>query len=122
MAIIDKKSILNQLTGQLGDQVVLRDLNGQKIASIKKSHNKKKFPGTPAQKKNRRKLTLASKYAQLALTNPANRERYEAAKTVGRTAYNMAVSDYMTNYDLFGEFIGPKKSDPMVKNSKLGAV
>ena len=54
----------------------------------------------------------------IALADPANRARYEAARTPGRSAYNMAVSEYMTKYDNFGNYLGTDKKAPNARSAK----
>jgi hypothetical protein len=51
---------------------------------------------TPAEIKNQFRFKLASKYARAALADPASATRYvKAAQKTGRSAQNLAVSDYM---------------------------
>jgi len=91
MAIVDKNSPLNSVSGQIGNgQLVVRESNGQKILYANSRHKDKP---TPEMEIRRKIFAKAHQLAQEAIADPVRKAVYEAKKRPGQTAYNVAVSE-----------------------------
>ena len=100
MARVDKRSILQGVHGQIGDQVVLRELNRQNILAMKPSYKDKP---TPAMLSGRARFRLAVKLAKADIADPVIRARYEAECRTGQSVFNVAISEHMARFNPGGK-------------------
>jgi hypothetical protein len=85
--------ITRRLHGKFGDQVVFRTRNGKSItADIPKKTGKK--PAT-SQVQTRDRFKLATIWARMILADPAMHAAYTEKATEGKTAYVVALTDYL---------------------------
>ena len=85
--------ITRRLHGKFGDQVVFRTRNGKSVtADIPKRSRKQ---ATTPQVHTRDRFKLASIWAKTTLEDPAMLAAYAAKATDGKTAYVLAVTDFL---------------------------
>ena len=80
--------------GKVGDQFVLRRRGNQSILGA--LPDMENAVSTAAQIDQRRRFTGAVAYAKNALQDPNLKQVYESRATKERTAFNMAVADFLT--------------------------
>jgi len=81
-------------TGKLGDDLVIRESNGQSIM-YPKPQPKKKRKLSLAERTQQRNFRISARRASIAIRDPEKRPAYEAAREPGQTAYNMAFRESM---------------------------
>jgi hypothetical protein len=85
--------ITKTYSGKLGNQVVFRNRNGKSIlCALPKPTTK---PPTAGQISFRNMFLKATIYAKAMLAVPAMKEKYAAKAINGKSAYNVAVADYI---------------------------
>lgn len=92
MAIIkDGDLLFAKVRGQLGNQVVIYQRNGQTIMAAKPGKSTKK----PSQRQLevRYRMKVASAYARVIIRDPEIKAYYKSMAGPGQNAYNMAVKD-----------------------------
>lgn len=94
MAQVKNNIIIQDVSGAIGKQIVLKCVNGKTILSKMPSMPTTR---TPKQKAQSKRFKNASSYAKKSLLNPLLKELYttEAKRRGIINAYNMALSDYM---------------------------
>ena len=110
MAKARKNSIMAGVSGQVGDQMVFRQSNGQTIMSAKYKY---KDNPTDHMMVQRILFEKAAKLAKETIKDPKKRRHYEAQRRPGQTAYNVAVSE------IFQEIWADHKHIPLVKKPKV---
>ncbi|MCX6243181.1 MAG: hypothetical protein NTU98_00620 [Bacteroidetes bacterium] len=97
MAKVDKNSLLNGLTGKLGNETYVRNHNGQKILCRKPGkRNKKKVSHIVMARRIR-----FGEYARRAkdiIAAPVKRAELQARTKPGQTVYNLAVRELILDY------------------------
>lgn len=96
--IIMANSKTNMIThgyhGKVGDQFVLRSRGGKSVIAAKPDRDK--VIQSQPQKDQCKRFSGAVNYAKAALQDPVRRLYYESRATKSKTAYNMAVADFLT--------------------------
>src|SRR5437773_183626 len=93
MARFIQNNLTFGMTGKIGKDICLRQLNGKTIACSRP--RKRPGPGTPAQEKSRQKMKEATAYASRVLTDEATAKLYHQKVTGKLSAQNLAVMDFM---------------------------
>jgi hypothetical protein len=102
MAKVNENSILRNIRGHIGKQVVVKVTNGQPIMTdIPKAPKKKR---SPAVRKQNSFFKIAAHTAKRLIKDPVERTRYEAARRPGQSAYNVALSECLRR-------LGPNKEN-----------
>jgi hypothetical protein len=99
MAKIQFPSIIESVSGKMGGFVVRRSPSGAHYISA--APGKSKVKASAAQHAHRQRFKEASAYARAALADPTVAQVYrQAAQESNKTAYNLAVSDYLKGINL----------------------
>lgn len=93
--------ILQGFSGSLGNQLVVRNRDGETYLSSKPKFKRGRKPTVPQQSV-RMKFRESIVYAKAAIADPALKLDYEAMARPGQTAFNVAFSD---------AYIGPEVSN-----------
>jgi hypothetical protein len=93
MAQSKNNIITHGLSGKVGDLIVFRNLNGKTIVASKP----KEYTGelSDAQKAHQKRFQQAVLYAKSAIADSTTNEGYKNAAEKGRTAFNVAVADFL---------------------------
>lgn len=101
MAIVSNNLALQGLSGMFGRKMVFRQVFGRTIVAVAPAPPA--GPGSAGQQKCRNGFRDASRYAKAILLNPEYKALYASiAKPRHLTAYNAAVSDYLTPPQIHG--------------------
>lgn len=92
MAKVGDNIVTTGLSGKIGNLLVFRNRAGKTIVS---KAPKKQTEWSEAQEKHRLRFQEAVLYAKNAIVNPATKEAYQAGVKEGKTAYNVAVADFL---------------------------
>ena len=93
MAKIRRNVILGEVSGQIGDNIVLKRARGGQTILCRKPTFPKHRVFSPAQQEHQKRFREASAYAkQVAARQPIYAEK---AKKTGQPAYNVALADFM---------------------------
>ena len=93
MAQAGENSILRDVRGHFGKQVVVKKSHGKTIVANMPKHSKKKR--TEAMIKHTRRFRTASRLAKYHMQDPEKQARYEAARKPGQSAYNVALGEFL---------------------------
>ena len=96
MARVRENVLVSGIRGHIGKQVVIRETNGQPIATKMPKRSKKK-PSEAVQDQ-RWNFGEAAHLAKVAIRDPEKRPRYEAARRPGQSAYNVALAEYLNMF------------------------
>jgi hypothetical protein len=88
-----KSQLTKTYSGIFGNQVVLRNRRGRIVMTILPP--RPKTPPTAAQLAVRERLKLAARYASAAMKDPVLRARYAAKARKGRSAFLLALIDFL---------------------------
>ncbi|MGB8194769.1 MAG: hypothetical protein WCF67_22740 [Chitinophagaceae bacterium] len=90
--------IIQGLSGKFGESVVFRQIGGKTFASEPPGPRTKE--GTPGMKAQRSRFQQATVYGKYMMTDPSSKAAYKAVAPEGKTAYNMAVADFLLGPDI----------------------
>jgi len=93
MAKAGKNLILYGVSGKIGDQIVIRQRGGETI--LAQAPGKRTGEPTAAQKAQQQKFQQAVIYGKGVIADAGEKAEYEAKAEKGRTAYNVAVADFL---------------------------
>jgi hypothetical protein len=93
-----KNILLHGFSGKIGDLLVIRQVGDKTILS--KAPDKRDKEPTEAQKAQRKKFQEATIYAKATLKNEALKEEYQAKAKGQRSAYHIAVADFLKAPDI----------------------
>ena len=93
MAKSAKNIVLHGASGKLGNQIVIRQRGGEAILS--QAPGKREGESTPAQKAQQKKFEQAILYGKVQITDPTAKAEYEAKAGGMKSAYNVAVADFL---------------------------
>jgi hypothetical protein len=95
--------IFEELSGQIGNNLVLRRTYEGRI-SLSKKPDMSKVEWTPAQAAHRQRFKHAVAYAHAAMANPRVKAIYDQASAIHRKrAFHLAISDYFKGRNLLEE-------------------
>jgi len=93
MAKVAKNLILHGASGKIGDQIVIRQRGGKVILS--QAPGEREGEPSEAQKTQRAKFQQAIIYGKTQMTDAEAKAGYEAKASGMRTAFNVAVADFL---------------------------
>lgn len=97
MSKVTNNIVTRGLSGQLGKQLVFRNINGKTIVS--RSPVSTKAPNE-VQMANRNKFQLATLYAKNAISDAIRKAIYQSKSGDGKSPYNIAVADFFNAPDI----------------------
>ena len=115
MARVGKRSILQGIHGQIGDQVVLRKINGQQVLAMKASYKDKP---TRAMLSSRYRFRTAVKLSKQDIADPVKRARLETIRKDGQSVFNVAMSENMIKLNPGGKAALLKQAHKKKKNRR----
>lgn len=92
MAKVGDNIVTTGFSGKLGDLIVFRNRNGKTYVSKAPTSSGK---ASEAQLQHRKKFQKAVLYGKSIMANPEMKEAYESLAKDGKTAYNVAVADFL---------------------------
>lgn len=92
MAIITNNAYLEGMSGKIGN-IVYRQVNDKTVAGKPPVFT---LPWAERQIAHREKMKAAAFYAKRAMADPEKYAFYQAVRTKGNNAYNMAIKDYFS--------------------------
>jgi len=96
MANTNNNLILQELTGQLGKQLVLKQHRGKTIVS--KYPDMSRVKPSPKQLAEKSKFSKAVQYAQSILKDAAKKAAYTAQLKPNETVYHNAIKEYLAKH------------------------
>jgi len=97
MAKVDINSLLNGLTGKLGNEIYIRNHNGQKVVCRKPvKREKRKVSNTELSKRDW--FGICAGRAKKIIADPVKRAELQARIKPGQSVYNLAVGDLILDY------------------------
>ncbi len=93
MAKVGRNMVTTGLSGKLGDLLVFRVVNGKTVVSQAPAPSSKE--PSEAQIVQKKKFQKAVLYAKSAIASPEIKAAYEAEAADGKSAYNVAVADFL---------------------------
>ena len=93
MAKVGDNIVTTGLSGKLGNLIVFRNHGGKTVVST--VSQKKRGEPSEAQEKQRLKFQEAILYGQSVIADKATKDSYQASAQDGKTAYNVAVADFL---------------------------
>lgn len=93
MAKVGDNIVTTGLSGKLGNLIVFRNRGGKTY--VAKAPKKKQTEWSEAQEQHRLKFQEAVLYAKNAIADEATKEVYQASAEEGKSAYNVAVADFL---------------------------
>lgn len=96
MAKVTRNVITQNFSGQLGNQIIFRQLGDKTIVVAKPE--KGSYQVTEPRKKQQSKFSLAVAFAKEILSDPDRRKQYEDLAGDNRNAWQTAISEYLKNH------------------------
>ena len=93
MAKVGRNLVLFGLSGSIGDQIVISQRKSGTV--ISQSPPERDTEPTEAQRAHQARFQQAVIYAKVQLDDPASKAEYSAKAVKGRSAYNIAVADFL---------------------------
>src|SRR5664280_143143 len=93
MSNSDQNVMTRQMHGKFGNQVVYKTRDGRSYAANMPKRNNN-APGVN-QLSVRDRFRMAAQYAKKVISDPVRMEEYQAKATASKSAYVIAVSDYL---------------------------
>jgi len=99
MAKVAKNLVLHGASGKLGDQIVIRQWKGQTVLAV--APGPRETQPSAAQAAQRARFQQAVLYGKQILADPDRKAEYQAAaEGTTRSAYNVAVADFLHAPDI----------------------
>lgn len=111
MAIVLDNSLLSQISGGIGKQVVIKKYKNRTVITVWPTRPKRKKDPGPLKKLYEEDFRKAVKYAQGILADAKLFKAYSKKVKPGQTVYNYAISEYKKKY-------GIKPDLPVKKRAK----
>lgn len=92
MASVSKQSILNDLKGQLGKELVFKQYRNKTVVSRRPDMSRVR--ASTYQKKNRSLFAAAVAYAKEISRNPEKKQLYAGRVADGQTVYHYAIKEF----------------------------
>lgn len=104
MVKIKKNIVTKGWSGKLGDDIVFRKKGNQTYVAL--SPTKTNREPSEKQKAQNQKFKLAIVFAKAQMADPAKKERYDLLKTEFKSAFNIAVADFLRPPDITDVDVG----------------
>jgi hypothetical protein len=94
MAISNNNILLQQLSGSIGKQLIIKQYANKTVVTAYPKRSKKKKQPSEAQKLAQEQFKAAVKYAREILKDPEKKKLYENKVKKGQLVYHYLISEY----------------------------